>query len=103
MYYLNEVTCAYRINPTSVTHTVGRVDRAKASRIICNKVADILPMEYADIAADLRDTSWVWISLIYAYKAEKRYLGMVWSLIMASIICPKSLWQSLLNKYKKNK
>lgn len=99
IYFLNKVTCAYRVNPTSVTHTVGRVARAKANRDICLKVADILPEEYADIAADLRDTRWVWIPLIFAYKAEKRYIGMIGCLIMASIMCPKSLW----NTYKKRK
>lgn len=99
MYYLNEVTCAYRINPTSVTHTVGRVARAKASRDICRKVADVLPNEYADIAADLRNTDWVWISLIYAYKAEKRYFGMIGALFMSLIKCPRSLW----NTWRKRK
>lgn len=94
MYYLNEVTCAYRINPTSVTHTVGRVARAKANKDICLNVADILPKEYADIAADLRDTRWVWISLIFAYKAEKRYIAMVGALIMSMIKCPGSLWRT---------
>lgn len=99
-YYLNEVTCAYRINPTSVTHTQKRVARAKANKDICNKVADILPEQYADIAADLRDTRWVWISLIFAYKAEKRYLEMIGSMIMAVILCPKSLLRTIKNKLK---
>lgn len=103
MYYTGEVTCAYRINPTSVTHTVNRVARAKASRDICNKVADILPEEYKDIADDLRDTRWVWISLIFAYKAEKRYLKMIGSLIMACVMCPKSLWRTYKNSRKKKK
>lgn len=100
MYFLNEVTCAYRVNPTSVTHTVGRVARSKASRYICKRVADILPEEYADIAEDLRDTRWVWESLIFAYKAERRYLGMIGSIIMACIMCPKSLWSTYKNRKK---
>ena len=100
MYFLNEVTCAYRINPTSLTHTVNRVARAKANRDICAKVADILPDEYADIAADLRDTRWVWISLIFAYKAERRYLGMMGALIMSLIRCPRGLWKILKDKIK---
>lgn len=95
MYYTGEVTCAYRINPTSVTHTVNRVARAKASRDICRRVADILPKEYADIAANLRDTRWVWVSLIYAYKAEKRYLGMLGCILIASVICPITLWENI--------
>lgn len=103
MYYFDEVTCAYRINPTSVTHTVNRVARAKASRDICRKVADILPEEYSDIAADLRKTNWVWISLIFAYKAEKRYFGMLGSFIMAAILCPKSLWKTIRESLYKRK
>lgn len=100
MYFLNEVTCAYRINPTSLTHTVNRVARAKANREICKSVADILPDEYADIAADLRDTRWVWISLIFAYKSERRYLGMMGALIMSIIKCPRGLWKILKDKIK---
>lgn len=99
MYYLNEVTCAYRINPSSVTHTVNRVARAKANRYICNNVADILPDQYSDIAVELRDTRWVWISLIFAYKAEKRYLAMLGCLFMALVECPASL----LRTFKKRK
>lgn len=97
MYYLPEISAAYRINPTSLTHTLGRVDRAKANRDICKKAADILPDEYADIAEDLRDTRWVWISLIFAYRAEKKYLGMIGSIIVACFVCPKSL----INTFKK--
>lgn len=101
MYFLNEVTCAYRINPTSVTHTVNRVARAKASRDICAKVADILPDEYADIAEDLRHTDWVWISLIFAYKAEKKYLHMLGAAFMALMKCPRSLWKTWKNRKHK--
>ena len=103
MYYLNEVTCAYRINPTLVTHTVGRVARAKANKDICLKVADILPEEYADIAANLRDTRWTWVPLIFAYKAEKRYFGMIGSIIMALIQCPDFLWKTFKNTKVKRK
>lgn len=101
MYFLDEVTCAYRINPTSVTHTVNRVARAKASRDICAKVADILPDEYADIAENLRHTDWVWISLIFAYKAEKKYLYMLGAAFMALIKCPRSLWKTWKNRKHK--
>lgn len=94
-YYLNEVTGAYRINPTSVTHTVNRVARAKASRKICNQVADILPEEFADIAANLRDTGWVWHDLVYAYKAEKKYMRMIGAICMCMIKCPHALWNDV--------
>lgn len=101
MYFLNEVTCAYRINLTSVTHTVNRVARAKANRDICAKVADILPDEYADIAEDLRHTDWVWISLIFAYRAEKKYLHMLGAAFMALIKCPNGLYNAFKNRKKK--
>lgn len=101
IYFLDEVTCAYRINPTSVTHTVNRVARAKASRDICAKVADILPDEYANIAKDLRHTDWVWISLIFAYRAEKKYLHMFGAAFMALIKCPRSLWKTWKNRKHK--
>lgn len=103
MFFLNQVTAAYRNNPTSITHTANRVERAKASRDICKKVADILPAEYADIAADLRKTNWVWISLIFAYKAEKRYLGMLYSFCMAAILCPKALLRNIKEVISKRK
>lgn len=98
-YFLNEVTCAYRINPTSVTHTVNRVARAKANKDICLAVADILPPEYNDIIADLRNVDWVWISLLFAYKAEKKYIHMLGCLLMAIIKCP----QAFIDTYKKSK
>ncbi len=97
-YYLDEVTSAYRTNPTSLTHTVNRVARAKASRDICHKVADILPEEYSDIAKDLRKTGWTWVPLMMAYKAEKRYLPMLGCLVVACFACPQSLWGLVKNK-----
>lgn len=100
-YFLNEVTCAYRINPTSVTHTVNRVARAKASRTICRAVADILPPEYSDISTDLRNTDWVWISLIFAYKAEKKYLRMLGCAFVSIFKCPRSLWKTFKKSKKK--
>ena len=103
MFFLNQNTAAYRNNPTSITHTANRVARAKASRDICRKVADILPAEYSDIATDLRKTNWVWISLIFAYKAEKRYLGMLGSFIMAAIFCPQALWKTVKSAFLRRK
>lgn len=99
-YFLNEVTCAYRINPTSVTHTVNRVARAKANRTICRAVADILPPEYSDISSDLRNLDWVWISLLFAYKAEKKYIHMLGAASMALVKCPKALYKRWIQRKK---
>lgn len=100
-YYLDQPTVAYRINPTSATHTCNRVGRAYASFYICNRVADVLPEEYADIIAKLRDTKWVWISVMHAYKATGRYLGLLYATIMAALVCPKLLMKEIKRKYGK--
>lgn len=98
-YYINEPMVAYRINPLSLTHTCSRVGRAKASWTICRAVADILPEEYADISAKLRKPDDAWVSLMFAYKYEKKYLHMLGCAIISMIKCPKVL----LDKWKKRK
>ncbi len=101
-YYIDEATAAYRINPTSITHTCNRVGRAKANRTICHAVADILPPQYEDIRRKLRKTNWVWVSLVLAYKAEHKYLQMLGAMCVATVACPKQLFElfaaSLRNK-----
>lgn len=97
MYYLNQVTCAYRVNPASLTNAVWpkeRVGRIKADRIVYKGVAEILPPEYADIAADFRDIRWTWVPLMFAYKAEKRYWGMIGCFIVSCFVCPGRLWRA---------
>lgn len=90
-YYLDEVTSAYRINPTSVTHTCDRVGRAKAHWTICKSVQDILPGQYEDIRKKLNDTSWMWIDLAFAYKHEHQYIKMLWCFLVAFVKKPKGL------------
>ncbi len=99
-YYIDEVTAAYRINPTSVTHTCNRVGRAKANRTICHAVADILPPQYADISRRLRKTNWVWVSLVLAYKAEHKYLQMIGAMCVAMLACPKQLFKLFYNSLR---
>ena len=102
-YYLDEVTAAYRVNPTSLTHTVNRVARAKASADICRRVADVLQDRYADIAENLRDTRWTWIPLMFAYRAEKKYVHMLGCAFMALVLCPGSLWNTFKSVMYKRK
>ena len=100
-YYINNPMVAYRINPTSVTHTYNRVGRAKAHRQICKSVADILPKEYMDIANNLRKLDWVWISLVLAYKHEKKYLHMLGCLFMSFVKCPRLLCDTYMKSKNK--
>ena len=88
-YYLDVVTSAYRINPTSVTHTCDRVGRAKAHWTICKAVQDILPDEYNDIRKSLDDKGWMWRDLAMAYRHERQYIQMLWCFFVALVIDPK--------------
>ena len=90
-FYLDQVTSAYRINPTSLTHTCDRVGRSKANWTICKSVQDILPNEYDDIRKSLDKNAWMWIDLGFAYKHEKKYIKMLWSFFIAFIKDPKGL------------
>lgn len=91
-YFLNQVTSAYRVNPASVTHTEGKVERAWAGVEICNSIADILPEEYSDIAKRLRHKKKeVWVSLAHAYLAKKQYLKVLGCIFLSIFLCPKQL------------
>ena len=55
-YYIDDVTSAYRINPASLTHTVDRVERAKANLTICQSLSEVLPPEYSSY---LKKAGWM--------------------------------------------
>jgi len=106
-YYLDEVTSAYRQNPTSVTHTQWkreRVAKVKYEFDLQPRVADVLPDEYADIAAELRNTNWVHGALVKAYYKDKAYLKMVGQLFVVAVKFPqyyKELAKRVLDKIKR--
>ena len=101
-YFLNEVTCAYRINPTSVTHSnvnARRLGLAKANFKIISAVASILPNEYQDIKDDLtNNTSWMWFNLANAYRHQRQYIRMLGCMIVCSIKDPKMLFNKIRNR-----
>lgn len=90
-FYLDQVTSSYRINPTSVTHTVDRVGRSKANWTICKSVQDILPEEYEDIRKSLDKKDWMWFDLGMAYRAQGRYLQMIRCFFVAFVMNPKGI------------
>lgn len=110
-YYIDEPLSAYRVNPTSLTHTQwvkDRVGRIKMEFDLQPRVADVLPDEYADIAADLRNTKWVWLPLAKAYFKNKQYVRMMGALIVYFIKNPRNIgpvlskvWHKVLKKLKK--
>ena len=73
-YYLDEVTSAYRINPTSLTHTVDRVARAKANKTICQSLSEVLPPEYSPY---LKKAGWMYFSVFMAYRKERKWFKML--------------------------
>ena len=87
-YYIDEIMTAYRINPASVTHTVDRVDRAKANWSISASVVKVLPDKYADLKKGLKDPSWKWEELGLAYKAKKKYFRMGYCFAMCFLSRP---------------
>lgn len=101
-YFLNEVTCAYRINPTSVTHSnvdARRLGLAKANFKLLPAVASILPNEYQDIKDDLtKNTAWMWFNLANAYRRQRQYIRMLGCMIVCCIKEPKMLFNKIRNR-----
>ena len=90
-FYLDCVTSAYRINPTSVTHTYDRIGRAKVDWKVNKALHDILPDEYDDIRKATKKTTWIWINLGHAYGHERKYLPMSCCFLVAFFKNPKEL------------
>ena len=102
IYFLNEVTCAYRINPTSVTHSsvnARRLGLAKANFKLLPAVASILPEEYQDIKDDLtQNTAWLWLNLANAYRHQRQYIKMLGCLLVYGVKEPKMLFKKIKNR-----
>lgn len=87
MYYLDEVTCAYRINPTSVTHNQSkqnqrRLGLARENFRLIPIVASVLPSDYKDIKDGLlNNTACRWYHLGVAYKHCHCYVKMLYCLM----------------------
>lgn len=104
MYYLDEVTCAYRINPTSLTHDQSkmnqrRLGQAKDNFRLMPLVASCLPDDYQDKKDDLiNNTAWMWYRLAIAYKHVGQYLRMVYALLRCELKDPGFVWREIKNK-----
>lgn len=84
-YFLNEVTAAYRLNPTSQTHTnvdVRRMGQARLNFHLIPIVADMLPDGYEDVRHHLiHNTAWMWWQLANAHKHNHHYISMTYCLL----------------------
>jgi glycosyltransferase involved in cell wall biosynthesis len=100
-YYIDEAMVAYRINPTSVTHSNVKKRRlafAKANFEIIKNVQSILPEEYDDIRKELDKTAWIWFNLANAYKHSGKYLHMLWCLVRCELKEPLYAWKKIICK-----
>lgn len=104
MYYLDEVTCAYRINPTSLTHDQSKMNQRRLGQAQDNfrlipLVASVLPDEYQDIKKRLiKDTAWMWFNLANAHKHLHHYVKMVGCLVMCGLKDPKMLCSKMTHR-----
>lgn len=99
-YYLDEVTSAYRINPTSLTHTVDRIGRAKANMTICKSLKEVLPEEYG---CYLEKGGWMIYSVAHAYRKEKKYISMAAYFSWCLMRYPKFTIKRLISKVNKSR
>ena len=98
-YYLDQVTSAYRINPTSLTHTYDRIGRAKAHLPICKALKEVLPKEYSRY---LEEGGWMHFAIFKAYYQERKYLHATAELISCLIRYPKFTIEKIIEaiRYK---
>ncbi len=100
-YFLNEVTCAYRINPTSLTHTdtiQRKIGSAKEYFRLFPAVASVLPDGYEDVQKDLRDnTAWIWWDLGHAYFKAHKYSKALWCLFRCGLKNPSYMLKSMMS------
>lgn len=103
-YYLDETTCAYRINPTSLTHdqskmNARRLGYAKMNFELFPKVASILPDGYDDLKNELlRVDAWMWYNLANAQRKAHQYPQMLYSLLRCELKSPGYICRKLRNR-----
>lgn len=85
LYFLNEVTGTYRLNPTSVTHTTNAVARWKEDFVIRRKLREILPKDYKKY---LVGSSFTYFNISMAYRKQKKHLHFLYYQALSFITNP---------------
>lgn len=94
-YFMNEVTAAYRINPTSVTHTVNAVERWKDDFNIRRNLMRELPVEYHKY---LKDDSQGYFKLGMAWRKQGEYIKLYICFLKSFLCNPNRFFRLLLRK-----
>ncbi|MDO4190172.1 MAG: hypothetical protein Q4D14_00610 [Bacteroidales bacterium] len=103
-YYINKSMAAYRLNPTSLTHSnfdQRRLGLAKANFEIIKNVQSVLPEEYNDIKKELDRTDWMWFQLANAYKHVHKYFQMSYALLRCFLSNPTYIYKRMTEEKRK--
>jgi len=98
-YYIDEVTCAYRINPNSVTHTVNAVNRWKEDFKIRHNLIEMLDKEYHHY---LQDDTYAYHKIGMAYRKQKKFCLFVFYQVRAFLHNPKTFVSIAKTVFKLN-
>lgn len=91
-YFMNEVTAAYRMNPSSLTHTVNAVNRWKQDFVIRRKLIELLPAEYHSY---LKSNWYSYYMIGMAYRKQKKYLKLFYYFIRSFLCHPSAFLKQL--------
>lgn len=96
-YFINQVTAAYRINPTSLTRTVNALARWQGDFMIRRKLIDILPPEYHKY---VNDDTYAYHMIGMAYRKQKKMHLFLLYQLRALIYNPKVYFRIMKRKLK---
>lgn len=96
-YFINQVTCTYRMNPTSITHTVNAVKRWEVDFMIRRQLIKILSSEYHKY---LNDDTYAYHMMGMAYRKQKKIHLFLFYQIRALLCNPVSYFKILHKKMK---
>lgn len=99
-YFINQVTSAYRINPTSLTHTVNAVKRWEIAFIIRKQLMCILPKEYHKYLNNKWNN---YFMLSMAYRKNKNRTKFIYYQLHSFFCHPTMYLKKMLHVIKERK
>jgi glycosyltransferase involved in cell wall biosynthesis len=93
-YFMNQVTAAYRINPTSLTHSVNVIKRWEADFVIRKRLKEMLPIKYHKY---LRTNYNAYFKISMAYRKKKHFPRFLFYQFRAFLSNPMKYTHIILN------
>lgn len=97
--YINKSTACYRINPSSVTHSVNAVKRWEADFTIRKQLIEILPLEFHNY---LLDDTYAFHMIGMAYRKQLKNGKFLYYQLKALLYNPFSFVKILYSKFCRN-